>query len=255
VELYAACELTSGKRLIARGRGHTVVLPVPLAEARAAGVTIEGFSQVVVDRGLTHRSLCHCFHGTIDALTSTGVSCRCEAGWAGDRCDRCASEDLCVLPAKRTAAVQRLLKDAPAGLQADLGARLRTAELAETMLQADSVVVAGVGEIRELQRPTMTPTYLETFTEAELVVKEVLRGANVSRTWLSFAGPADPAHPQFSQESPDVWSGSRRLYALRLRPGRTNPVPGAADWPVGKDDTINLGFYRVSLASLREALR
>lgn len=207
-------------------------------------------------QGIPHRSPCHCFHGSISEVVGTVAQCACHKGWGGQRCDVCVDLQVCLPGARVDTAVETLLaSQASASVQPSQGALIRTREFVEAMLRADSVVVAAVKSVKKVFRPTMTPTYQERFTLADLDIQEVVRGSTISAARLTFSGPADWADPGFASESPHIHSGAFRLYALRLRPGWTHLVPGASDWRLTDDEQINLGFYQVPLAKVRKALK
>lgn len=57
VQVFDACELERGERLVGNGRDDTLVLPVSLAEAERLGASIAGFEHINVT-GATCRSAC-----------------------------------------------------------------------------------------------------------------------------------------------------------------------------------------------------
>lgn len=253
-QIFSLCEVVPGEKLHASGTNTTLIIPVDLPTLSGMGVLVAGFSQVEVDPGVAHESDCHCFHGQVATLTDDGVTCDCDAGWGGPRCDECVDLEQCISKDRVTAAVQTLLAAAPPGTADNPGAVQRTFEFVVPMMLSDTTVVAGVRSVTEFRRATLTPKFFETFTEAELSVVEVLRGAEVSTVRIVFSGPASHEDPAFGSESPFLAGGNRRVYGIALHPDESSLVDGAADWRVTVDDEIDLGFYKVHLDTLRQAV-
>lgn len=254
VALYDRCELTAGKELVATGADAALIVPVPLAEAEAAGVNVRGFETVTVDTGLAHRSMCHCFHGRFEGVTGAEPTCACDPGWGNDRCDTCVAPAVCFPRDRAHRAQETLLADAPESERSLDGPRIRTAEFVGPMLSADTVVVASVERLQERQ-VQVSATTSRTVTDVTLRVHEVVAGRDVSEVTFSMAGPSDPRAPTYASEGPSLRSGARRLYSVELRAGISHLVSGAADWDINPDDTIDLGFYRTDLATVRDALQ
>ena len=253
VVLYDTCELTPGKHLVATAAGATLVLPVPRAEAEARGVEIEGFGSVVVDPDSAHRSECHCFHGEFGAVVGEDVVCGCDGGWAGERCDICMDPTSC-FPESRTRTVAKsVLAAAPPSVRDADAVQIQTATFLAPILTADSVVVASVKSTEESE-VEISPGHTRPVTDITLRVQEVVAGPELAELTVRIPGSGNPDDPTYISEGPQLTDGPRRLYAVRLRADHNQLAGGAADWRVGDDGVVDLGFYRTNVATVRTAL-
>jgi hypothetical protein len=256
VIVYHVCELGAGERLHGGGGKDVLRIPVPLEALAGHGVVAHGFETVEVDATQAHESDCHCFHGALVEITDDGVQCQCDPGWVGERCDTCETFALCVPPERMQQAVATLLSAAPPELQDHDGARHRTAVFAFPMLLAEVVVVGRPSALVEVKRPTHSATFLETFTDVQIFVDEIVRGPALQTVDFTFNGRAEPeGDEELPQEGPNIRPGVTRIYAVHLRAGHNHLSGVGSDWRVNGDGEVELGFYNVPMLTVREALK
>ena len=94
VVVYDLCEIERGEH-VDGGRGFdTLILPVPVPAAKAAGIHFADFEKIIIEPG-SCQSECvprpDCSgHGSCAEGPGPGdVHCECETGWVGDNCEWC----------------------------------------------------------------------------------------------------------------------------------------------------------------------
>ncbi len=91
VVIHHLCEVEAGERLDGSRGNDLLVIPVPIAELIAAGVTVDGFEQVVVEPdpcGSTCAEQPDCGeHGVCTAGPDGEAACACDEGHTGPECD------------------------------------------------------------------------------------------------------------------------------------------------------------------------
>lgn len=244
------CEVVDGEIYNASGSGTRLVSPVPASELDAMGVTVNGFSAIEVVPGRSHLSECSCFHGVPQTITDDAVTCLCDAGWTGERCDICASLTDCAPEADVIALRDRILDITQPAASVSSTAELLASHLAWDILAADLTVVgrivAGWDFVVEGAGTTVV------HSEVVLDVDEVLRGPSVARTTFRYLGHFEPLPG--SSAAPEYSTGEPFLWAVRFSASGNALVRKGTSWRVTSAGTIRSGPLEISIDDLAAAV-
>lgn len=255
VVLYGECELVPGKVLLGGWGYDTLISPVPLYELAHEGVFAWGFERVVVDPGLGSQSDCSCFHGDPVSIDASGVTCACDEGWEGDRCDRCDQLSLCTPPEKVDELTEVLLGDQTPEAEEGIAGLMSATLLANSAVSGDLVVLAKPIAIEEtFGPPGLDPNRAEPTTRVTLGIFETLTGPELERVSFVLPGRLDPEADGYGAELPPLEQNRPRYFALRLRGGENFLLGPGSDWRYDEGDVLKLGAYDLSVDTLRAGL-
>lgn len=251
--IYDTCEIEAGESIQGSSGADTLISPLSLEDLEALGVSVQSVETIEVDTSIGFQSDCYCGHGQVEEINDVGVTCACDPGWMGLKCDMCASAFECVEREDVLELTELILEDAPAEWADNRGASHRVANLALAVLISELSVVATPQELKPVSVAFPGSDGPARRTDVEFEAEFVVTGEQLVGQPFSFWGKTlaegipDPGVPA-------AVVGVPRFYTLMPRNGRIHPTGEPADWRVDSDGNVDLGYFQVSPADLKAML-